>query len=155
MSRAAIAIYRLSIALWVGGMLVTGFVVAPVLFRQIADRTLAGNLAGELFSVMAWVGVGCGVYLMAFLTAQRRRSVLQSSLFWIVLIMLIGVLAGKFGVQPVLAQLKHDAWPLPVMESPLRDHFAIWHQISSGLFLLQSVLGLLLVCWQDRGIRPR
>jgi hypothetical protein len=39
------------------------------------------------------------------------------------------------------------------MESVLRDRFATWHGISSILYLVQSVLGLLLVVGGARGVK--
>jgi hypothetical protein len=53
----------------------------------------------------------------------------------------------------LLAQLKADALPRQVMESALRDRFAAWHGVSSGLYLIESLLGLWLVIWQERGKR--
>lgn len=155
MSRAAEAFYHLCITLWVGGMLAIGYLVAPVMFQQVTDRALAGTVAGELFSLFAWVGLACGIYLLGFMRVRKGARAMQSQIFWVVLIMMVLVIAGKFGVQPVLAQLKHDALPMPVMESTLRQRFILWHGISSGLFLVQSLFGIVLVCWQDRGKTSR
>jgi hypothetical protein len=52
-----------------------------------------------------------------------------------------------------MAQLKADALPREVMESVLRDRFATWHGISSILYLMQSMLGLWLVVWSNRGLK--
>ncbi len=59
--------------------------------------------------------------------------------------MLVLTAAGEFGVQPVLAALKEQALPKQVMESVLRDRFATWHGVASGLYVIQSVLGAALV----------
>jgi hypothetical protein len=56
----AAAIYRLLSALWLGSLVGIGGIAAPVLFAQLSDRVLAGNLAGALFTVEAWVGIVCG-----------------------------------------------------------------------------------------------
>lgn len=149
--RFAGALYNLCIAVWVGGMLAIGYLAAPVLFAQLADRTLAGNLAGAMFSAMAWVGIVCGAYLLLYLVASKGWRAIKSGVFWIVLLMLALTVAGHFGIQPILAQLKADALPRQVMESALRDRFATWHGISSGLYLVQSLLGLALVVLQERG----
>ncbi len=37
------------------------------------------------------------------------------------------------------------------MESALRDRFATWHGVSSALYLVQSLLGIVLVVLQERG----
>jgi hypothetical protein len=52
-----------------------------------------------------------------------------------------------------MAQLKADALPRGVMESVLRDRFSTWHGVSSILYLIQSMLGLWLVVWSNRGLR--
>ena len=61
--------------------------------------------------------------------------------------------ASQFGIQPLMALLKADALPREVMESVLRDRFATWHGVSSILYLVQSVLGLWVVVWSNRGLR--
>lgn len=153
MSRLAEALYSLAIALWVGGLFAIGYLAAPVLFSQLSDRMLAGNLAGTMFSLVAWAGMACGGYLLFYLLARRGWRAFRTALFWIVVTMVALTVAGHFGVQPILAQLKADALPRQVMESALRDRFAAWHGISSGLYLVQSLLGLWLVVWQERGRR--
>ncbi len=67
--------------------------------------------------------------------------------------MLLLTVAGQFGVQPILAQMKMDSLPREVMESALRDRFAAWHGVSSIVYLIQSLLGLMLVALQGRGLR--
>ena len=153
MSRIADALYQLAIMLWVGALFAIGYLAAPTLFAQLADRSLAGNLAGEMFKWVAWLGIACAAYLLLFLMARRGFGVFKSAVFWLVLMMLGLTIAGYFGIAPILAQLKADALPRQVMESALRDRFATWHGISSGLYLIESLLGLWLVIWQERGRR--
>ena len=145
------ALYNIAVALWAGGLLAIGYLAAPVLFSQLADRSMAGTVAGAMFSVMAWVGLACGTYLLLFVIAGKGWRAVQSSVFWIVLLMLAVTAAGHFGVQPILAQLKADALPRQVMESALRDRFSTWHGVSSVLYLVQSLLGSALVVLQERG----
>jgi MFS family permease len=149
--RFAGALYSLCITVWVGGTLAVGYLIAPILFAQLADRTLAGNLAGHMFTAIAWVGIACGTYLLLFVLGMKGWRAVQSSVFWIVLLMLALTLAGHFGVQPILAQLKADALPRQVMESAMRDRFATWHGVSSILYLVQSLFGIALLLLQDRG----
>lgn len=151
MSKLADALYNLAITLWVGALLAIGYLAAPTLFAQLPDRALAGNLAGEMFRWVAWLGIACATYLLVFLMARRGFGALKSSVAWLVLLMLALTVAGYFGIAPILAQLKADALPRQVMESALRDRFATWHGISSGLYLIQSLLGVVLVVIQARG----
>jgi len=152
-NRLAGALYSIVIALWVGGLFAIGCLAAPVLFSRMPDSAAAGNLAGAMFTLMAWFGLGCAAYILLYLCAQRGWRALQCPLFWIVLLMALLTAAGHFGIQPILARLKADALPRKVMESALRDRFAAWHGVSSVLYLVQSGLGLWLVVWQERGRR--
>jgi len=147
------ALYFITIALWAGGMWAIGYVVAPVLFSSLGDRQLAGMLAGKLFALIGWIGLGSAAYLLIFLLARWGGGFFRSAVFWLVLLMGLSVAASQFGLQPLLAQMKADALPREVMESVLRDRFATWHGISSILYLVQSLLGLWLVVWANRGLK--
>jgi hypothetical protein len=147
----ASALYSIAIAAWVGGLLAIGFIAAPVVFTQLADRGVAGNLAGAMFTVTAWVGLGCGAYLTLYLMFVKGWRAFRAGVFWIVLLMLGLTVAGHFGVQPILAQLQADALPRRVMESAMRDRFTTWHGVSSALYVVQTLLGLALVILQERG----
>jgi MFS family permease len=151
MRQLASALYSIAVAVWVGGMLAIGFIAAPVLFAQLADRSVAGNLAGAMFTVTAWVGLACGTYLILFVMFAKGWRSLQSGVFWIVLLMLALTVAGHFGVQPILAQLKADALPRQIVESALRERFNTWHGVSTALYVAQSLLGIALVLLQERG----
>ncbi len=147
------ALYLVAITLWVGGLWAIGYLAAPILFSSLGDRQLAGMIAGKLFGLIGWVGLGCAGYLLIFLLARLGGRFFRSPVFWLVLLMLLMTVASQFGIQPLMAQLKADALPREVMESVLRDRFATWHGISSILYLLQSLLGLWLVVWSNRGLK--
>jgi hypothetical protein len=144
MRKLADALQAVTATLWVGGLWVIGFVVAPVLFSTLPDRALAGLLAGKLFSLIAWIGIGCASYLIIFRFVRYGAAALRQKLLWVLLLMLALACAVEFGVQPVMAALKEQALPAQVMDSALRDRFATWHGISTGLYLIQSVLGVAL-----------
>jgi hypothetical protein len=153
MRKLSEALYLTTIALWVGGLWAIGYLVAPILFSSLGDRQLAGMLAGKLFAAIGWVGLGGATYLLVFLFARWGAQAFRRSVFWLVLIMTLMAAASQFGIQPLMAQLKADALPREVMESVLRDRFATWHGISSILYLMQSLLGLWVVVWSNRGLK--
>jgi len=129
---------------WVGGMWVIGYVAAPVLFQTLADKSLAGMLAGKLFAVTAYMGMACAAYLLIY-EYKYGREVARRSVFWIIAIMLLLDLLGHFGLQPLLAELKTQALPLYVMDSPNAGRFSLLHGVASIIFLVQSVLGAILL----------
>ncbi|MDO9598295.1 MAG: DUF4149 domain-containing protein [Azoarcus sp.] len=135
----------LLVTLWIGAMWAVGYVVAPTLFSALSDRSLAGSLAGRMFTLVAWIGMGSAAYLLLFLTIRLGWQAFRNGLFWTVLLLLLCTLAGQFGIQPLMAELKASAWPREVMDSVMRDRFATWHGVSSVLYLFQSLLGVALV----------
>ena len=153
MRRLSEALYFAAITLWVGGMWAIGYLAAPVLFASLGDRQLAGMVAGKLFALIGWIGLASAAYLVVFLIVRRGGQVFRSAVFWLVLLMALLVSASQFGIQPLMSQLKAAALPREVMESVMRDRFATWHGISSILYLLQSLLGLWLVIWANRGLK--
>ena len=80
------------------------------------------------------------------------RTVAENGAFllWLVVAMAALTAIGEFGIQPILAGLKAAAAPIDVMQSALRDRFATWHGIASGLYLLNCALGVVLVVLQNR-----
>lgn len=133
------------LVLWVGGLWAIGYIAAPTLFAELSDRQLAGNLAGALFSWIAIVGMVAGGYLLVYRVGKHGFQALKQAYFWIVLVMLLLTLGQYFGIQPVMQALKDQAMPQAVMESAFRSRFAAWHGVSSIVYLIESVLGVVLV----------
>jgi hypothetical protein len=150
-ARAAGVLARLLVTLWVGGMWTVGYIVAPVLFATLDERMLAGNIAGWLFAIIAWIGIGTAAYLLVFMAARQGRALLRDSLFWVVAAMLACVAVG-YGLQAEMAALKAGLGSMDVMESAAREKFTILHGISSMIYLLQSLLGLWLVTGRMRTV---
>jgi len=158
-TRFAEALYAIAITLWVGSLVAIG-VAASVLFDGLTDRTLAGAIAGKLYTLVAFAGMAFGTYLLLYLVIRRGWRAIKSSVFWIVLVMLILAMVGHFGIQPVIAQIKAEqrlaeatVSALQKVDTALHAQFLMWHGISMALYLLQSLLGLWLVVWQERGKR--
>lgn len=144
MSRLADYLFVLALTLWVGALWSIGYISAPVLFNSLADHALAGTVAGKQFAIVAWLGMGCAVYLLVFLLAKDGLVALKAAGFWLVFLMLLLTLAGHFGIGPMLDKLRLQAMPREVMQSVVRDRFVTWHGIASVLYLIQSVLGVVL-----------
>ena len=136
---------------WVGGMWAVGYIVAPVLFQSLQDKALAGMLAGKLFAAMAYTGIVCATYLTLYLLKTRGKTVLSQPLFLIAIIMLLLILLGHYGLQSILAEIKVQAWPQYVMDSAYADRFRFWHGAANILYLVQSLLGVVLLLKVYRG----
>ncbi len=132
------------LTLWVGGMWTTGFVVTPVIFSSVADRMLAGNIAGRLFSILSLVGLVCGGLLVLMRWFTRVLGARDWRL-WVLVAMLVVIAVGEFGLAPRMQALKSAAGAAFAPDSVEYGKFALLHRISSSLFLVNSLLGLLLV----------
>jgi len=151
MRSLADALQSIAVTLWVGGMWAIGLIVAPLLFSRLGDRALAGAFAGTLFTIIAWIGISCALYLVLFRLVRFGAGCFRQGFVWVTLLMLGLLLAGGFGVQLILEGLRAQALPKEVMESVFRDRFMIWHGVASVLYVIQSVLGLFLVVLHGRG----
>jgi len=132
------------ITLWVGALWATGF-SAYIIFDTLQDRQLAGSLAGKLFTIVSYIGMASAFYLLIQRLMDYGTGALKQSFFWAVIAMLLLVLAGHFGIQPLLAQLKTNALPNDVMHSVFADRFGKWHGIASVAYLVECLLGFVLV----------
>jgi hypothetical protein len=137
------ALFQLLLTAWVGGLWTVGYLVAPVLFAHY-ESNLAGQIAGHVFAASGIAGLVIGGLLLAFV-GWRVKTPWRTLVFWLLMLMVLLTAVQRFGIQPFMESLKADALPLPVMHSPLRDRFAMWHGISSVLYLIQSLLGLSLL----------
>ena len=135
---------QITITAWVGSLWAIGYLAAPVLFYTLQDRQLAGMLAGKMFGYVAFLGIYCAFYLLFHRLYNFGISALKQGFFWAVLVMLLLAVAGHFGIQPILAQLKTLAGATDVMQSVFADRFRAWHGIASVAYLLQSLLVLVL-----------
>ena len=153
MSRIAEGVHWLAVTAWVGALWSVGLMVAPTLFHFIPDRVLAGSLAGRLFMYTALLGLGCGAYVLAFRLARFGTQAFRQVFFWVGLVMMVLAGVGQFGVTPILEALRAQAFPRQVMETVLRDRFAVWHGVASGLYVIQCALGAVLVWLQPNAAR--
>ncbi|QVN19907.1 DUF4149 domain-containing protein [Burkholderia pyrrocinia] len=140
-------VFRLLSAVWVGSLLTIGYAVAPVLFKTL-ERMTAGSVAAQLFRIEAILGVVCGVLLLALSNQQvRRGSSEYRRVRWIVAAMVMCVLVGYFALQPFMNALRMAAMDAgtDIANSPYASRFGMLHGVSSVFYLVESVLGLMLI----------
>lgn len=138
-------------ALWVGSLWTIGYLVAPTLFSILDDKALAGSIAGRMFRIEAWLSLFCALVLIATsrFASGECGNVEKKRLQWLVLGMVACTVLGYFGLQPFMAELREVAGHSRVMDSATRAQFGVLHGIASAFYLIQSVLGLILI-WKWR-----
>lgn len=141
----------LTVTVWAGSLWGIGYVAVPVLFQTLPDRMLAGMLAGKMFTLVAYLGIVSACYLLLYCRYVFGKTAYTQTIFWIIAAMLLLAMVGQFGLQPIMADLKAQALPADVMHSAYADRFRMLHGVSSILYLLQSLLGIVLVLKIRRG----
>jgi len=133
---------RILLTLWVGGMWAIGYVAAPILFHVLDDRHMAGELAGPMFTAISYIGLVCGVLILIGMLYSEGGQCLRSWRCWAVLVMLLMISIGQFVVHPLMNEIKAQGL---VEGSDLMKRFGQLHGISSLMFMVTSILGLILV----------
>ena len=141
---------KLLLTLWVGGLWAIGFLAVPMAFANLGDVALAGNYAGQLFSAINLLGLGCGSVLVFTKLIQHKLKVKQLWRFWLLLLMVVMTLVFSLYLQPEIAALKQLDWQA---EQSLVERFSFLHELSKNLYLLLSLFGLALVLSTDKQIQ--
>lgn len=150
--------------LWVGSGWTIGYLVAPTLFLSLANPMQAGDIAGKLFRVEAWLSVVCALVLLLLLTLVKRHGasgqygaptgVQIRTQMQLILAMLACTLIGYFGLQPLMAILREttlmgeDGIRSPMIGA-VKMQFGLLHGVASLLYLVQSLLGAALI-WKEK-----
>jgi hypothetical protein len=131
----------LAAALWWGSLSVTGFVSVPLLFQHAPSISVAGMLAGKLFTAQAWVGLVSGLVLLAGARDEDGTATMgwAGGAVAYVLLGMIAALLQEFAVAPrILA----------------RQDLAFWHSFGTALYAAQWLCALV-VLWKLIGLaRP-
>ncbi len=127
------------LAVWAGGLLAVGGLVAPAVFAVLTDRRLAGRVVAELLTRVTLVSLvfavllGFAMVLFDRSDGARRRAVYT---------LLPGVLlaCNEYVVRPTLQLAR-------VVSGGNSMVFAVWHSVSAGLYVVATlvVVGLLVV----------
>lgn len=141
-TRWLIAIERVLLTLWVGGLWISGYLVAPLLFTSLDDRQVAGQIAGQIFQIMNYIGLVVGSFLLITVVLNSGERRLKEWRTWSLTVMLLLILIAAFIIQPIMQELKLQGIAGGTAQAA---QFGRLHGISSIMFLINSVLGLLLV----------
>ncbi|HUO44807.1 MAG TPA: DUF4149 domain-containing protein [Burkholderiales bacterium] len=146
-------LYFAALTLWVGGLWIVGFYAAPAVFAVLKDdHVLAGEITSHFFAAIGWIGIVTAPCLLAFkvVVSRPRGDALRQARFWIIVVMLALALIEQFYMQPMMAEIKAQALPLPVMKSALAGRFDFWHRATEIMYTIVSLLGAWLVYLETR-----
>jgi uncharacterized membrane protein len=152
MHPVASAVYRLVLALWVGGMSVFTFVVTPVIFRT-QTRDAAGKIVGAIFPVyFRFCLIAVVVALVARAAAGEAISgAKQLAGTALIVISLAIVSYHTYGLSPRMAEVKETiaSFETTPEEDPARREFSRLHGISMTLNVVVIAFGVVLILWYE------
>lgn len=129
---------------WVGGLWVTGM-WAYVLFKNVPDQKLAGQIATQYFHIMSMIGLYAACFLLLLRFFKNGFQALNQVYWWAIVAILALVLLNQYAIEPQMAYLKQSALPLDVMNSQNAEDFKMWHGVASVVYMVQCVFGLVVV----------
>ena len=137
---------KILLTFWIGAMWSVGLIVAPTLFSLLESKVLAGNLAGQMFSIIYYLSIFSLLYfLLRYYFTVAQKPIFRRALFWVLLAMLLAMLIQLFVLQPLMADLRAGGL---VGENKAR--FGMLHGIAWLLYLLDCVLAFyVLLKWRS------
>ena len=145
MSRLVPNLRLLLAALWAGSVWAVSYLAAPSAFA-VLDSTQAGNVVAVMLTREAWLAIALAVLLALLMARSTDLDSKRRRWLWICIGgMLACSLAVYLGLQPAMAAIREAAGPGGVRASPQWGMFAALHGVSQLLYLIESVLGAMLV----------
>ena len=150
---------RLCLALMLGLLVVSGYVVAPQLFAHASSRMVAGALAGHIFhlanSALLLLALACAAFWLRLQSAGAAIGRLR----WLLLAAVAVLVAvNEWGLAPQMEAVKAlmpHGYDALAADDPLRARFGMLHGISAMLHLLASLLAAVLVAMGSGGTEHR
>ncbi len=153
-------VYVVALAIWVGGLLTIGSVVAPSAFAALSpseggDRAAAA-VVGEVLRRFHTIGYAAGATLLATLILMKlvgpRPPGFGLRLGLVSAMLAFGVTTGAFIDPQIAAMRAESAVPIRSLApmDPKRQRFGRLHGISTALMAATAVCGLVLCYWETR-----
>jgi hypothetical protein len=140
----------LSLAVWMGGLIFFGFVLAPTAFAVLPTRQLAGNVVGKSLIGLHWLAIVSGIVFLitSLLYSKMATGKLQpmASRNLLIVLMLILTLISQFAIIPKMDSLRTSIGEIDSVPSdnPARmqfDGLHVWStRVEGGVLLLALAL---------------
>lgn len=130
-------------SIWLGLHLGLGYIAAPLLFAHL-DKVQAGTIAGELFHIVHLSGIV--IWCMVWKQYHRQTAYLDFHTpkikKWLQLLILL-LIINEALVSPIIQALKTNEthW----LHTLLGGDFAMWHGVSSIIYLIIGILAIILL----------
>src|SRR5258706_4059034 len=140
----------LAMVVWLGGLILFAFVVAPTVFSPglLPTRHLAGEIVGRSLGALHWMGIVSGVIFLISSAIYSRRTVGSArplaGRHLLIALMLLLTLISQFAISPKMHALRAEAGVIDniPLDSTLRMEFDRLHVWSEEFEEAVLLLGL-------------
>lgn len=145
------------LAVWIGAAVFFSAAVAPVLFRVLPTRALAGEAVAGMLPVVFYSGIVAGIVLLVIeLTREEGRPWAGRTVAAVVMILACAI--AQWFVAPRIARVR-DAIAGPVDDLPVSDPrrvaFGRLHGLSVGWLGIAILAALVALVLAARTLQPR
>lgn len=157
---AARVLRLLAFAVWMGGLVFFGAVVAPTAFRTFGATPLFAEFIARSLLMLHSIGLWCGVAIFVALRMLGVRAYRQPAQAALVLLMMVLTFASN---RLIILPMEHDRLAaggdvnILLKGSPLRDDFEARHAWSTRIegVVIFAGLGLAVLIGMEAGLRER
>jgi uncharacterized protein DUF4149 len=147
-----IFLQMLTLVIWLGGMLLFAFAVAPSAFAVLPTRELAGALVTSVLSKVELLGLAAGPLLMVIVLlswkVDRARTANKIIRLLLLTMMSTSAALSRFLITPTMVSLRESMGGLidqVPADDPMRIQFDYLHQYSVGLMSVAIFAGLIVL----------
>lgn len=141
------AIQRLVLTAWVGSTWTTGLLAVPLAFSVIQPQSLAGTFASHIFYWQSVIALFCAPVILLLHPYTERRLRWFQPIILVVVMMAALAAIQQFLLAPIMAGARIELMSTvnEATRAALAARFGWLHGLSSVLYLIQCLLGALLI----------
>lgn len=133
---------NIAMTFWVGGTLTIGSIIVPLLFKNL-DEVSAATLAGQIFNINAYIGMFALFFALLEVCIDYKWQIFHLRRFWYIIVMELILFINYFAVFPIIVKLRAGLVDMTTRVFRHSQEFSLWHSVSSILFLISCLLGVL------------
>ncbi|MBM4175794.1 MAG: DUF4149 domain-containing protein [Ignavibacteria bacterium] len=154
LNRVSFFLQILSLVIWVGGSILISVIITPYSFKAFSKKEDAGNFVGQILERFDYfIIISIFIFLLAILIElvnSARNPILKSQFqIHLILFSIMTLLAAvsRLVIRPLMKNAKKKITLVKIQEekNPFKRRFSVFHGISYSIFIINIVLGLILI----------
>lgn len=154
LNRVAFFLQVIALVIWVGGSLLISVIITPYSFKAFAAKEDAGNFVGQILERFDYfIIISIFLFMVGILIeiVNSARNPILKSQYQVHLIlfstMTLLAVVSRLIIRPLLKKTKKKISMLKLQgkKNPFNIRFSFFHGLSYGIFILNILLGWVLI----------